>query len=114
MPELPEVETIARDLEPRLVGRRVTGVTVTHADVIAGDPNAFIAAVAGPHIVGVGRRGKNVVIRREDDVRLVVNLGMTGRLVTSDAPRAGELGHVAVAFHLDDGRDLLYDDARRF
>ena len=114
MPELPEVETIARDLEPRLAGRRVTGVTVTHADVIAGDPNAFIDAVVGPHIVGVGRRGKNVVIRREDDARLVVNLGMTGRLVTSDAQRAGELGHVAVAFHLDDGRDLLYDDARRF
>ena len=114
MPELPEVETIARDLDPRLAGRRVVRVTVTHADVIHGSASTFVDAVVGPHIVGVGRRGKNVVIRREDDVRLVVNLGMTGRLVTSDAARAGELGHVAVTFHLDDERDLLYDDTRRF
>lgn len=114
MPELPEVETIARDLDPRLVGRRITGVTITHDDVIHGDPAAFADAVVGPRIVSVGRRGKNVVVRREDDARLVVNLGMTGRLVTSDAARADELNHVAVSFRLDDGRDLLYDDTRRF
>ena len=50
----------------------------------------------------------------EDGARLVVNLGMTGRLVLSDAPRAGELRHVAVRFELHDGRALLYDDVRRF
>jgi formamidopyrimidine-DNA glycosylase len=65
-------------------------------------------------ITAVGRRGKNVVLHLDDAGRLVVNLGMTGRLVTSDAPRAGDLSHVAVAFELDDGRDLLYDDTRRF
>ncbi|MFO7894754.1 MAG: bifunctional DNA-formamidopyrimidine glycosylase/DNA-(apurinic or apyrimidinic site) lyase [Longimicrobiales bacterium] len=114
MPELPEAETIARDLDPRLTGRRITGVTIAHADVIAGDADAFADTLAGLHLVGVGRRGKNVVLRLENDDRLVVNLGMTGRLVTSEAPRAGELGHVAVVFHLGDGRDLLYDDTRRF
>jgi formamidopyrimidine-DNA glycosylase len=55
-----------------------------------------------------------VVLRLEDGARLVVNLGMTGRLVLSDAPRAAELTHVAVAFRLDDGRSLFYDDVRRF
>ena len=114
MPELPEVETIARDLDPRLTGTRILGVRITHPDVIAGPSERFTRAVTGIHIVGVGRRGKNVVIRLEDDGRLVVNLGMTGRLVTSDAPRAGELGHIAVRLLLDDGRDLLYDDTRRF
>ncbi|MFP4622619.1 MAG: bifunctional DNA-formamidopyrimidine glycosylase/DNA-(apurinic or apyrimidinic site) lyase, partial [Gemmatimonadota bacterium] len=81
---------------------------------LRGSPADFRARVVGRTIAGVGRRGKNVVLRLERDGRLVVNLGMTGRLVTSDAPRAGELGHVAVTFDLDDGRSLLYDDVRRF
>jgi formamidopyrimidine-DNA glycosylase len=114
MPELPEVETIARDLDPRLAGRRVAGVSITHDDVVHGDPAAFAGSVSGAEIHGVGRRGKNVVIRLQDATRLVVNLGMTGRLVTSDAPRADRLTHVAVAFHLEGGGDLLYDDTRRF
>lgn len=114
MPELPEAETIARDLDPRLTGRRITAVDVFHDDVIHGHPAAFVDALVGPHLTGVGRRGKNVVIRLEHGGRLVVNLGMTGRLVTSDAPRADELAHVAVAFRLDDHRSLLYDDTRRF
>jgi formamidopyrimidine-DNA glycosylase len=114
VPELPEVETIARDLDPRLSGTRIVQVRVVHADVLAGTPEGFAASLEGLHITGVGRRGKNVVVRLEDNGRLVVNLGMTGRLVTSDAPRAGELDHVAVRFLLHDGRDLLYDDTRRF
>lgn len=114
MPELPEAETIARDLDPHLTGRRITAVDVLHCDVIHGDPAAFTEALVGPHLTGVGRRGKNVVIRLEHGGRLAVNLGMTGRLVTSDAPRAGELDHVAVGFRLDDARRLLYDDVRRF
>lgn len=114
MPELPEAETIARDLDPRLAGRRITGVAITHEDVINGPTGRFVDSVTGRTITGVGRRGKNVVLHLDDAGRLVVNLGMTGRLVTSDAPRAGELGHVAVSFDLDDDRSLLYDDTRRF
>lgn len=114
MPELPEAETIARDLDPRLTGRRITAVDVVHDDVLGHDPAAFADRLVGLHVVGVGRRGKNIVIRLEDDSRLVVNLGMTGRLVTGDAPAADELGHVAVTLRLDDGRELLYDDTRRF
>lgn len=114
MPELPEAETIARDLDPRLAGSRITAVAITHEDVVGGPADRFARAVSGRTIRGVGRRGKNIVLRLDDGTHLVVNLGMTGRLVTSDAPRAGELAHVAVAFQLDDGRALLYDDTRRF
>lgn len=114
MPELPEAETIARDLDPRLAGRRIADVHVTHADVVAGDTPAFTQSLVGRTFTGVGRRGKNVVLNLDDAGRLVVNLGMTGRLVTSDAPRAGELRHVAVSFELDDDRVLFYDDTRRF
>lgn len=114
MPELPEAETIARDLDPRLAGARIEAVRVTHDDVLARTPRDLRDALIGRTITGVGRRGKNVVLHLDDGGRLVVNLGMTGRLVTSDAPRAHELRHVAVALRLDDGRDLLYDDTRRF
>ena len=114
MPELPEAETIARDLDPRLAGARIAAVMVTHRDVLATDPDRFGRSLVGRELAGAGRRGKNVVLRLEGGGRLVVNLGMTGRLVLSDAPRAGELRHVAVRFVLEDGRDLLYDDTRRF
>ena len=114
MPELPEAETIARDLEPRLAGARIRDVAVHHHDVIDGDPADFADALRDRAFAGAGRRGKNVILRLEDGARLVVNLGMTGRLVLSDAPRAAELAHVAVAFGLHDGRTLFYDDTRRF
>lgn len=114
MPELPEAETIARDLDPRVAGARVRAVTVHHEDVIAGEAARFADAVRGRALAGAGRRGKNVLLRFDDGGHLVVNLGMTGRLVLSDSPRAAELSHVAVAFLLEDGRTLFYDDTRRF
>ena len=114
MPELPEAETIARDLHPRLAGATIDGLDVVHADVLADDPSSFAERVTGRTCEGVGRRGKNVVLRFRDGSRLMVNLGMTGRLVMSDSPRADQLGHVAMRFRLQDGRSLLYDDTRRF
>lgn len=114
MPELPEAETIARDLDPRLQGASITRVDIEQDDVVASDPRSFTRRLAGRTVAGVGRRGKNVLLRFADGSRLLVNLGMTGRLVLSDSPRAAELRHVAVRFRLDDGRTLLYDDTRRF
>ena len=114
MPELPEAETIARDLDPRLAGARISDITVHHPDVLAADPARFTRQLIARTFAGAGRRGKNVVLPLQDGGRLVVNLGMTGRLVLSDAPRAGELRHIAVRFALEDGRSLLYDDIRRF
>ena len=70
MPELPEVETIARDLDPRLAATRIVQVRVTHADVLAAPPERFAEGLEGLHITGVVRRGKNVVVRLEDDSRL--------------------------------------------
>ncbi len=116
MPELPEAETIARDLRRHVVGRTVTGLRVIHSDILAPglSPDALAAALVGRRIEEVGRRAKNIVLRFEDGPVLVVNLGMTGRLVVSDAPRAAELRHVAVRFDLDHAGALLYDDVRRF
>jgi formamidopyrimidine-DNA glycosylase len=116
MPELPEAETIVRDLRARVPGATVTRIAVRHADVLhRGVTSALLnRRLRGRTFTGVSRRGKNVVLEFEGGLRLVINLGMTGRVVTSDSFRAGELRHIAVTLHLDDGRAVLYDDARRF
>jgi formamidopyrimidine-DNA glycosylase len=114
VPELPEAETIARDLDPRLQNATIRAVRIHHADVLALSPREFRDSLVGRAIASVGRRGKNVVIALEDHGRLMVNLGMTGRLVLDDSPRSTELRHVAVEVELHDGRTLLYDDVRRF
>jgi formamidopyrimidine-DNA glycosylase len=114
MPELPEVETIVRELSRRLPSATISRVHITHADIISGKPAAFQRALRGRTIEQVERRAKNIVIRLDDASTLVVNLGMTGRLVAAEAKRAADLTHVAVRFDLADGRALLYDDVRRF
>ena len=116
MPELPEAETIVRDLRARIPGGIIARVSVKRPDVLHTGltPAAFGRRLRGRTITGVSRRGKNVVIELDAGLRLVINLGMTGRVVTSDAARAGELRHIAASLHLRDGRAVLYDDARRF
>jgi formamidopyrimidine-DNA glycosylase len=115
VPELPEVETIVRDLRARIPGRTIQKVSVKHPDVIeSATPAAFQRRLRGRRIKRVERRAKSIVLPLDDDSTLAVSLGMTGRLVTTEAKRAGELRHVAVRFDLDDGRALLYDDVRRF
>jgi formamidopyrimidine-DNA glycosylase len=116
MPELPEVETIARDLQGRVCGATVSAVRIAKHDILAPGTTAarLRRNLPGRRISDVRRRGKNLVLTFDGDLRLVVNLGMTGRVVSSDSPRAGELGHVAARIDLEDGRSLLYDDARRF
>src|SRR5687767_3108898 len=116
MPELPEAETIVRDLRARLPGGTVARVRVIHPDILHTGltPAVLDRRLRGRTFTGVARRGKNVVLELDAGLRIVINLGMTGRVVTSDAVRAGELRHIAVRIELSDGRAVLYDDARRF
>ena len=116
MPELPEAETIVRDLQRKVVGRTITGAKVTFGDILGTLLTAqrLSRVIKGKTILAVERRAKKVVLRLSSDLVLVISLGMTGRLVVSRADRAGELRHIAVRFDLDDGSALLYDDARRF
>ncbi|HWV57329.1 MAG TPA: DNA-formamidopyrimidine glycosylase family protein, partial [Longimicrobiales bacterium] len=115
MPELPEAETIVRDLARQVTGRRIESVEVLRPDILAPgtSPSTFSRTLRGRIIEGVSRRGKNVVLELSD-LRLVINLGMTGRVVTEDPGKPGPWRHVAVRFELSGGRRLLYDDARRF
>jgi formamidopyrimidine-DNA glycosylase len=113
MPELPEVETIVRDLARLLPGATIKGIDVLRPDLIDGDtPQGFAKKVKGKRIRTVERRAKNIVMDLGDG-RLLVNLGMTGRLLVA---RAGEedATHLGARFTLDRKRELRYHDVRRF
>ena len=118
MPELPEVETVARLVRPRLVGRRITGCRVSWARSLGGQGRAaFARAVVGTRVRRVGRRAKYVVMDltrgREAAGALLVHLRMTGRLHV-ERPERGPEGYVRVALDLDDGRRLYFVDVRKF
>lgn len=116
MPELPEAETIVRDLRLAIPGRVITGVKVIWPDVLAPSltPAKLARALKHRRVQAVDRRAKNILVRFDEGSILMINLGMTGRVVASTAVRARELTHVAVRFNLDNGSAMLYDDARRF
>ena len=115
MPELPEAETIARGLAAVLPGRVIADVTVLRDDVVHGSSRTFAEALARRRFRDVGRRGKNVVFTFDDGDRLVINLGMTGRiLAVADSGTVRRATHPAVHFRLDDGGCMTYDDVRRF
>ena len=119
MPELPEVETIRRDLEARVVGRRFTGVTIPPdigkaVPVLKGiDEASFREGIVGARIEGVERRGKYLAIRLDTGAALVVHLRMTGALLhrrPEDAPER----FLRAVLHLDDGSELRFTDMRKF
>ncbi len=112
MPELPEVETIVRGLRPTLPGKTIEHLRVLHADVLRQPRREFSARLRGRTFESVHRRGKNIVAHLTEGVVLVINLGMTGRLVW--ARDEARTTHPAVRFTLDDGPTLVYDDVRRF
>ncbi len=118
MPELPEVETVARQLRPLLVGRTITGARVLAVRTLGGESAAaFTRGVKGLCIDAVRRRAKFVVCDVSRGGRpagaLIVHLRMTGRLhvVAPETPRGA---YLRVALALDDGRELRFDDVRRF
>jgi formamidopyrimidine-DNA glycosylase len=114
MPELPEVETIAADLRPHLVGRAIVRCELGFPTIVRHpEPEVFIDSIVGQRITSVGRRGKYILIHLMHDLVLVVHLGMSGqlRLVEPATPLAK---HTHAVFDLDDGMQLRYRDPRRF
>ena len=114
MPELPEVETVARDLRPRIVGATIVGARCSWARTLRSHaPEAFAEAVAGRRIEAVGRRAKQVVIELSGDAALTIHLKMTGQLfvVPADLPVDP---YVRLVLELADGRELRFRDIRKF
>ncbi len=114
MPELPEVETIVRDLRPSLVGRTILRASLSHDDVLRGvSRRTLVSRLTGATIHEITRRAKHAVVRL-DGRRLVVQPGMTGSLMVQDPPLAErEHRYAVLQAPLDDGRVLVYRDVRR-
>lgn len=115
MPELPEVETIVRDIRPELVGRRIVSARLQHDDVLRGvSHRGLIAGLRGSRVRQVVRRAKHAVIVT-DTRRLVIQPGMTGSLMVLDRPPTPrERAYAVLTARLDNGRLLLFHDVRRF
>ena len=115
MPELPEVETVRRNLDQLIVGTTIT-------DIVLGDftgsianpaPHIFADALRGQRIVGTGRRGKYLLLRLDSGDVIAVHLRMTGDLhVVAGGEPWGK--HLHLAMLLDDGRELRFADTRKF
>jgi len=116
VPELPEVETIRRQLAPHLSGRRIEALEVLDPRWCDPAPPGEVAdAVRGRTIEAVRRRGKYLVLALEQEVALVMHLRMTGTLLlVSEAEDRPGRAHLRVRLRLGGGRGLLFCDPRRF
>lgn len=113
MPELPEVETIVRDVRPALVGRRITAARLRHRDGLRGvTAPRLVGGLRGARITDVTRRAKHAVLAT-DRRRLVIQPGMTGALFVKRRLSADDRRYAVLQAMLDDGRTLVYHDVRR-
>jgi formamidopyrimidine-DNA glycosylase len=119
MPELPEVETVARGLQREVAGRTILNVTLGKTDFID-NPGELEQRLPGRKILRVERYGKFMLLRLnpgaaadDEQAALMVHLGMTGMLRPRD-PGEPQEKHTHVVMQLDDGRELRYVDPRRF
>jgi formamidopyrimidine-DNA glycosylase len=114
VPELPEVETIVRELRPKLVGRRITAIWVGKKNLRRPWNRRWTPGLIGKKIQGVARRGKWILLQLDNQGYLVFHLGMTGQLTVVPAPQASA-PHTHVVMDLDRrGMQLRFRDIRRF
>ena len=120
MPELPEVETVARDLRRHLLpdgggpGPEITGARVSWTRTLRDqDPAAFVEGVTGRRIEAIGRRGKQIIVELAGGAFLTIHLKMTGQVfvVPGDLPVDP---YERLAMALDDGREIRFRDVRKF
>jgi formamidopyrimidine-DNA glycosylase len=126
MPELPEVETVRRGLEPAMLGQRFARVEQRRPDLRFPLPERFAGRLTGRRVEALSRRAKYLIADLDDGAALIMHLGMSGRFVV-EAPGTppvepgayyNEIGrhlqHDHVVFHLGSGARVTYNDVRRF
>lgn len=121
MPELPEVETVRRGIEPVLKGARFAHVDVRRPDLRWPFPENMGENLTGRLVKGVRRRSKYLLVDLDDENTLMIHLGMSGRILISGAATAGfHHDHPAIAKHdhvifdMESGARLTFNDSRRF
>ena len=118
MPELPEVETVRRGLEPLIVGHAIRQVRLNRKTLRGAIPPTLSARLAGRRITGITRRAKYILIhtdaaKQPGDLVLIVHLGMSGKFfVAKHDHEVGKHDHVVI--ELADDREIVFNDARRF
>lgn len=113
MPELPEVETVRRVLNPILGGRTIVDIEVLKSRIIQGDVATFKSTLVGATIKEIKRIGKYLIFVFTNDVVMVSHLRMEGKYIEV-LPGEALTRFARVVFTLDDGRRLCYDDSRQF
>lgn len=114
MPELPEVETIRRVLEPQIQGLTIRSAAVNRPEVVAHpSSDEFCKQLVGQTIERMERRGKFLLMLLNSGDRIIIHLRMTGCLLYTPADLPQEK-HTHLIFELNDGKELRFSDTRRF
>ena len=121
MPELPEVETVRRGLEPVLTGHVLARIDQRRPDLRWPLPERFAARLQGRRVLGLRRRSKWILIDLDNDETWMIHLGMSGKMLIDAAEtvglhhaRAAPAKHDHVIIDTDEGTRITYNDARRF
>lgn len=113
MPELPEVETVRRGLQKLVLGQKIARVEVLYPKMIVGDADDFKAKLTEQTLEKIERRGKYLLFRFTNGLTVVSHLRMEGKFYVKEATDPVDK-HTHVIFDLADGRQLRYNDVRKF
>lgn len=114
MPELPEVETVRRGLQPVLEGRMLADIIQRRPDLRFPMPQRLAERLRGRRVTAVGRRGKFLLVELDDGQVLILHLGMSGRLTIHRGDAGPADRHDHLEFVTTDGVTVRFNDARRF
>ncbi|MFT8949029.1 MAG: DNA-formamidopyrimidine glycosylase [Liquorilactobacillus hordei] len=113
MPELPEVETVRQGLRQLVLNKKIRNVRVLYPKIINGDTDIFIETVEGLTIKEIGRRGKYLIFNFNEGTSLVSHLRMEGKYFVRQTGDEIEK-HTHIIFEFTDGKQLRYNDVRKF
>lgn len=113
MPELPEVETVARGLRKGTIGHTIEKIILHRSGLRFPFPIHLAMAVTGQKITRIDRKSKYVLMRLKDNGIILIHLGMSGRLFFQNSDYKA-VKHDHVQIYLDNGTCLIFNDARRF